>query len=368
MNRKHILILILLVCANAVTAIGYRTPELQRLARAVKINETLLHKGDCYTSVAGVAYHVRVKDTTVCHVGLHLFPQEIRDMDHSLVLDFLERYFLQLRHPAPQHTAVTMLKEDKVTFVKGGLAAAATLRPSDNFSYCYKEQGYEAVWRRGGKDIVKMTFPAEYQLLAGVDYEQASELLESDVKSFFSMGDAVGGVPVLVPSKMPGYHICKGNFYLSSQLNGHTYYHDTADGVKPVKDVTFPAESAANMLLLIEAGKGHILQMRQLLYGRKEKNWELPLDKWTAWCRHAGCDIFFGVESLETDHLKAVAIAVNQKEGYNHMLTLVIPFSAIEGEGGVKVTLQAFIPTHNIVDIMGVQNDKRPPTYKIFER
>lgn len=368
MNWKHLLTLVFLACVNAVTAIGYRTPELQRLVRAVKINETLLHEGDCYPSVAGVAYHVRVKDSTVCHVGLHLFPQEIRDMDHSFVLDFLERYLLQLHHPAPQHTAATMLKEDKVTFVKGGLVAASTLRPDDNFSYHYKDQGYEAVWSRSGKDFVKMTFPAEYQLLAGVDYDQASEMLEGDVKSFDLGGDAADVHLELVPSRMPGYHISKGNFYLSSQLNEHTYYHETEDGMKPVRDLAFPAESVANMFLLREAGKGHVLQMKQMMYGRREKNWSLPLEQWTAWCRHAGCQIFFGVESLEGDHLKATAIAVNQKEGYNHLLSLVIPLSAIDGKGDMKATLQAFIPTHNIADMMGVHNDKRPPTYKIFER
>ena len=124
-----------------------------------------------------------------------------------------------------------------------------------------------------------------------------------------------------------------------------------------VSDVSHPLESVANMIINPASRSTLNLKIQQVLYGYKKKNFDVPLNKWIAYCMDNGCELYYGIESFDNETVKATVIAVNTAENYNHILYVIIPVKTIEnGEGDISGTLQTFIPMHNVTSLLAQYN------------
>ena len=75
--------------------------------------------------------------------------------------------------------------------------------------------------------------------------------------------------------------------------------------------------------------------------------------------------LYFGTESIDKKgNVKAVVIAVNTAENYNHVLTVSIPAKVIASkQGTVEANLYPYIPTQNIRTLFGTYGKSNPKTY-----
>ena len=145
MKRYTLFIFICLMALSATAKTAFRTAELGRLAQALALDAEALPEGYSHPEAKGLRLTVHQTAQTVDHIGLCLFSEEIRQMDHSPIFDFLERYFLQLKYP-PQ--TKNMIRDDQFKFLTGSLETVEKLLPTDGFSFNYDKLCYQATWSR----------------------------------------------------------------------------------------------------------------------------------------------------------------------------------------------------------------------------
>ena len=292
---------------------------------------------------------VRVKDNIVEHIGMRLFPNEIRELDKSPIFDFLERYFLQLKYPPVVKTAQNMIRDDQFRFVKGSIQTINELRTTDVFSYQFDNHRYNACWTRNGKTFLSVSFPVEYELISGENKIEAENHLIFDIQK--------------TPEKTNGKKAPRisDDQYITSDFSNRLYYING----ELVADENHPAESAANLMLSTEAIGEYRLHLTQISYGFKKTEFEVPLKQWITFCENNGCQLYFGIEDFDgSDHIDAVVIAVNQKENYNHVLTVRIPTEAIAIQQGIiHARLYPYVPTHNVANLFSSYRKSNPKTF-----
>lgn len=118
--------------------------------------------------------------------------------------------------------------------------------------------------------------------------------------------------------------------------------------------------SAANLFLgCIDTISDYKLYIEQSLYGFKKAQYLVPLAKWLAYCQSMKMTVYFGIEEEREDGLKALVIAQCKELGFNHMMSVIIPFNFVNNKKTVfKAKLNAYIPTQNVKNLYQQYVDK----------
>lgn len=347
--KRHLLYIAMSISCllTAFAQPNYRNAELKRLGELISLSDSILSDGYHYQTFQGLPIVVHLKNLTIDQIGLCLFSDELHQQEHASVLDFLERYFLQLKYPPTDKTAQTMTRDDDFVFLTGSLATVEHLLPSDAFSFSYDRQFYQANWLRGGETILSVMFPVAYELISGENKIEAENNLYHDVMN-----------TLVIDQPQPQ---SSDEHYISERFSSRLYLHRG----KLVMSERHPAESAANILLSPSIEGDFTIQLTQLSYGFRKTTFEVPLRQWTAYCLQAGCLLYYGVENVAANgNVEAVVIAVNEAENYNHVLTVTIPSDAIRQRcGSLEAKLYPFVPTHYVKNLFGEYRKSNPKTF-----
>ena len=322
----------------AMSQVSYRTSELKRLATVLSLDETAIASdGSHYLTAANKPIVVRVADGTVNHIGIRLFSEEMRSLEKSPILDFLERYFLQLSYPPKSVTAANMVRDDQFRFLQGSLASVSTLQPTDGFSYSFDQNQYVAVWTRNGAALLEVSFPVEYELISGENKIEAENNIMADIQKATIAKDTVNEKNN------------RSDFYLVPDLSSKLYFNKG----QLIVNGLLQEQSAANLMLTTAVEGDYRLAMTQVSYGFKKTTADVSLGQWISFCKNSGCQLYFGVDHVEQNGtVCGVVLAVNQTENYNHVLTVKVPMSLLDQrKGTIEAWLYPYIPTHNVRDM-----------------
>ena len=286
--------------------------------------------------------------------GLKLFSPEIRDAadyHQRVVMDFLERYFGKELPEQRQTTQEHKMADDKVYFRKGQLTDLKQIADTMAFSISLIDRYYEVQWMNQEEPFVTVVFPAQYDLLLGMEQNDAQQGLKETILS----------APIRMPSlQVPSEFIqtledsiCvykTANFELES-LNDAIYYNKVDDGYQPVFSKEHLDYSAANLFHGLILDSDYRMYVEQSVYGLKTINYSLILSQWLNYCSQLGMKIYFAIEEQREDGLLAIVIAQCRELGFNHLLSVVIPDKFVSDKNTVlKVRLTPYIPTHNVKD------------------
>lgn len=360
-NRRHTYRLAMLALAlllgsiEACPQVSFRTPELEQVARSLRLPVDSLHEGYNYLSAEGLPVTVAVQgDSLVTHVGRTLFNEAMKQAHSRSILEFVERYCLLLRCPTAGRTPSAMMQSDDVHIERGRLSDFDQIRPDDGVNIGYEQMRYRLSWQREGREFLVLSFPGEFQLIHGTDIIAAEQSLLAEItrggQPSTTAADSQLSADMLEPAADGRHFIWRGGFYLNRQLNADLYYARQSDGhFALVSSADYPAESAANMMLSAQTSGNYVLDISERLYGFAKKGFRIPLHQWIHYCRREGCRLYFGAEELNATSLKATVLAVNDVENYVHVLTVQVPLTVIgQGEGDIPVQLSCFVPVHNI--------------------
>ena len=347
MKRLLYLILMVVFSLSASAQIAYRTAELQRLAKVLAIDETALHEGFNNLVADQQNVVVGVSNNTVNHIGLQLFSEEMRKTDHTPVLHFLERYFLQLKYPSNVTSANNMIRDDQFRFLTSNLQTVDGIMPTDAFSFSFDKRLYTVSWRRNGQTLLEVCFPVEYELISGENKIEAENNLMADIQQTVVTGEA--------PRPTLTQH------YLNNLFSSRLYEQKG----ELVFSERHPAETVANMMLSQQVKGAFVLQMTQLSYGFQKTTFSVPLRQWIAFCQNNGCQLYIGIEDIkENGEISAVVLAVNEAENYNHVLTVTVPSEAIrEKTGTIEGRVWPYVPTHNVQNLFDTYRKSNPKTF-----
>ncbi len=290
---------------------------------------------------------------SVSSQGIKLFSTEMEEAaskSQVVVMDFMERYFSQLS--LLKGTSVqTKMADDKVYFRKGNLSDLCQVCDTMPFSMSLLDRYYEVNWMKAEEPFVTIVFPAQYDLLLGLQKDEALKQFKDMIVSA-PLRETSAAIPSeLIQIDGLIYQTRSDSLELAS-LSDALYYNKVRESYQPVFDEKHLAYSAANLFhgLIIDAD--YRMYVEQSVYGMTTVNYTIMLSQWLNYCAEWGMKVYFAVEEEREDGILALVIAQSKELGYHHLLSIVIPDKFINDQNAVlKVRLTPYIPVHNVKDL-----------------
>lgn len=302
------------------------------------------------------------------HIGYRLFDVSAVQSQPQVVLDFVERYLLEL-DLGTQMDRTMRMGVDKVVVERGSLDNVHGLRPDDRLEISMVEMlRYRFAWFRNDICLISLVFDMDYQLLSGCNAIELERNYLRNVKRVHSIVSPLEDV--VIEDSDDEYAIVEGGNYLSESIRADRYYRrDTVLGWKLVCSGDKPYWSAANMMLSPLMLGDFQLDCKLDMYGYHDSSFEIDLHQWIAQTLAEGCKLFFGIKSRTPKAIQGTLFCPNFSGGYCHMMSVEIPVEAFdEGKGVVKGRLYVYVPLHNIdssyfdlnyVNVSNEQNHKQ---------
>ncbi len=307
-----------------------------------------------------------------------LFADELKTEYPSVLYDFLERYLFELDSlQRKDGTLGTRLTDDKVMFMKGSPSTALSITTETPFSIGRTESKfYEVVWTdASGNELLHIAFPASFELILGMPKNNIEKTLHrhlSAIPTTFAP-DALPS-PQSLEQTDEGYFVSTPKQFLGvEELNSCTYYYKVADeDYQPVFSPLQNEYSAKNLLQgLIADCNGYKLYIFQNLYDFHTDEYTISLSQWLNYCRDLRADVYVAMEEEREDGLMMLLVAQCGDLGFQHALSLVLPWNFTEKRDCVlKGKLNAFIPIHNVKALYQEQQnepkkDKKQKTWHV---
>ena len=285
--------------------------------------------------------------------GLKLFSPEVKaaaPKSQVVVMDFLERYFSQLS--SMKETSVqTKMADDKVYFRKGRPSDLSQVCDTMPFSLNLNDRYYEVSWLKSNSPFITIVFPAQYDLLLGMQKDEALKRFKDMVTAAPQRTVSMEVLSGLVQIDSMVYKTPDDSLELAS-LTDALYYNKVRETYLPVFSMEHLEYSAANLFhgLIIDAD--YRMYVEQSVYGMTTINYTIQLSQWLNYCAEWGMKVFFAVEEERGDGVLALVIAQNKALGCHHLLSVVIPDKFVTDRNAVlKVRMTPFIPIHNVKDL-----------------
>ena len=299
---------------------------------------------------------------------LHLFNSEIHaaaDYPHRVVMDFIERYFSKDLQAFRQTTLEHKMADDKVYFRKGAIKDLSLVTDTMPFSISLFDRYYEVKWERNSLPFITLVFPAQYDLLLGMQKDEAVNQLKDAIVSAPSRKDSVN-VPHDLQLLSGSIWQQKTEHFELESLNDAIYYNKVRDRFVPVFDALQLEYSAVNLFHGLFPQADYRMYVEQSVYGMKTINYSLTLQQWLNYCAQLKLKIFFAVEEVREDGLLAIVLAQSKELGFNHLLSVVIPDKFVTDQNAVlKVRMTPYIPTHNVKNLY--QQETRNHKKKVWQ-
>lgn len=357
-SKRITTILFLMLCFQSVFSQEYISDKLKTIAKKanVTINSSLPTGYSDAGMYSGKALCVGIDNSRrVFHVGYKLFATEMKIKYPSEVYDFLERYLLELDCVNSEVILRQYLDDDGVVIVDGNLSNVKKITTSTSFSFTRAENlYYEIQWKDSGKTLLKLRFPINFELLLGTRKKELENIFQSIISVESRNISHSSSTPRLEMMEDGCFRSSPVETYQLEELSTAEYY-ERGDGNTfiPIYDDSQPIYSLCNMFHGL-TDNDCTLNIKQNLYGYKNKNFSVALSQWINYCTSKKLRIYTcAIEDDEKpENLKVMVIAQSVDLAYNHLLTVEVPKDFMTtGKKAFKASLNAFIPTHNIKNI-----------------
>lgn len=275
-----------------------------------------------------------------------------KEIPYAKVLyQFTESYLNQLLALSLKERNWKM-KADDVQIEEGELEGLSLVDENTNLIMGDKNNRYIVSLVNGKSTLIRFSCPMSYQLIT----QKKLKELESEYMKGLAAYRISDDTPIPTINKnelkktAPGLYVQKGVPYFLEAINNDLYYVEEKGKPVLAYDPAYIAESICNMLLTEHTPCEVTLRLIVRQYGFKTDELTLPLKQWIAYCRSMGCNIYVGIEKMNTNKLKACVFAVNEHFKYNHVMNVEVPYTLLnEKKGEIEADIAIFIPTHNML-------------------
>ena len=159
----------------------FKTDLLESLAEKIQFLPKLGQKN--MSIEAGVLHnqplYANINDKgTITHIGFRLFPDELKTESKD-VLEFIERYFLELSLILDDNQRSRKMQDDKFIFLLGNYKGWDSLIDGADFRLSkVDDKYYEATWSKNGVDRLSVAFPIWCELLTGMPLNEIQKTLD----------------------------------------------------------------------------------------------------------------------------------------------------------------------------------------------
>ena len=286
--------------------------------------------------------------------GLKLFNSEMKagaPKPQAVVMNFMERYFCVLK-TQKQTTIQTKMADDKVYFRKGTLSDLSQVSDTMPLNISLVDKHYEVTWQKDSLPFIIVVFPAQYDLLLGMEKDEAVSKFKDAVLASPPRTQVAFVPSDLILTADSLYQTQGDTLEMASLTDALYFYNNVRKDSLPVFDASHLDYSTANLFHGLMPDKDYLMYVEQSVYGMKTIGYSLTLRQWLNYCAEWGLKVFFAVEEQREDGMLVLVIAQSKELGFNHMLSVVIPDKFITDTNAVlKVRMTPYIPTHNVKNL-----------------
>jgi len=295
----------------------------------------------------------------ICHLGLDLFDDAVIQDNQIEAYYFLENSLLNYVLTKQTSTVFMLAKERETSFFLNNkpvtneikkMIPFADIIKSKKFSLNLENYRFTANWTTLGGERFAMKFPADINLLKGMDKGQLEDKLILKMKIFAS-SDKI--IPLKNDFKSDqktsnGLFVQKGTYFETDDFRSDIYLTKKNNNeYLPVYSDRFPVESFSN-LFTCNLPSVIDVNLTTMLYGNKTDKSTLQLRRMQAFLSENHIS-FFGLQSNDEQSMKATVIYFNPIYRYIHMLVVNAKKTTLFGDGEkiINAELYLFIPQSN---------------------
>lgn len=300
----------------------------------------------------------------ILHIGFKLFPNKTIDKHPSPAYNFIEYYLLNLYLLKEDSIILRQMNEDKVQILFGNKTrkqhlrkqlaeAVSALNRSSSFTIDMTGNNYTMAYADNENKVFKIHFPANHQLLSGMNKKESEQFFYTSLTSFPGAPCIEDTVDARTLEKIgENCYLQKGETYQIEAMNTNRYYTLQNGNYLQLADTLQAGRSVQN-LFTMQADNRIEANVTLRLYGQKKIDFSIPLHKLLEFCRANGCKVFAGIESAGASSIKGTAILLNQAQGYSHTMSFEVDPRILNRPEAykIKTDLYTFAPVHNIESI-----------------
>lgn len=289
---------------------------------------------------------------------LDLFRHDMREMYPSVIYDFMERYFFEMDSLAHAgQDVIRKMKDDKVIFVEGSLETMRKISHSNPFTVTrIEDKAYSVTWTDSTqtRNLLTVMFPVSFELILGQPRHKLERTLEKQLREQPAtyMPDVLSEDIDLELLDDSCFRRIPVQFSDIASVNDAVYFFrkNMASVPVPVFDDRYRWYSAVNLLQGIISGcDDYRLHILQSVFEFDTLEYTVSLPQWLNYCRSQHMVVHIGLEEEREDGLKLLLLAYSRSLGFEHLLSVVIPWNFIEKKDAVlKARLHAYIPKNNV--------------------
>ncbi|EGF52002.1 conserved domain protein [Bacteroides fluxus YIT 12057] len=300
----------------------------------------------------------------ILHIGFKLFPNKTIDKHPSPAYNFIEYYLLNLYLLKEDSIILRQMNEDKVQILFGNKTrkqhlrkqlaeAVSALNRNSSFTIDMTGNNYTMAYADDENKVFKIHFPANHQLLSGMNKKESEQFFYTSLTSFPGAPCIEDTVDARTLEKIgENCYLQKGETYQIEAMNTNRYYTLQNGNYLQLADTLQAGRSVQN-LFTMQADNRIEANVTLRLYGQKKIDFSIPLHKLLEFCRANGCKVFAGIESAGASSIKGTAILLNQAQGYSHTMSFEVDPRILNRPEAykIKTDLYTFAPVHNIESI-----------------
>jgi hypothetical protein len=337
----------------------------------LECRKQLIEKRECNCVLKGTAFQLRceIEEKEIIQVGLKVFDDSIHKNFNKALRDFIEQEFLRF---ILDDNKVRELRrdEDQVYLFYGNSFQENILlnipdhiqnviSDIDRISINQDSLKYNVLIKNTLGEKLEMEFPVINTLISGMDKKELDESiyfeLSKEIKTKPNHKEFLEGSFNSKDDLLVG----EGEHFLIKDFSSCRYYVRENGVIKLVYDKKYVTESLSNLFLAGESVNYPIsIDLKIKGYGNNEKFILITVDKFLSHFDDQ-FKLYFGIEDTCNDHLRGTLILYNSSLNYLHLIDIKTDVGALfENPGTMTGTFFPYIPTHNIKDLFGKDDNK----------
>lgn len=354
--------IIIALCAMAPLSVCSQTrqPAKANVANVLRslgiTNVDTLRPGNTLYNIRGQRVSLRVSADGVEHIGIPVFPNELRTKSPSPVYDYIEYTLLVNTFHLPEASVL----QGGVTFRKGAWSDMLAITSDMPCTVsCNDGKSYEVTWQRSdGSTLVAVSFPMQYDMLMFSNKEELEQRLIQKLKTV--NGRQTDNTIRHAKAELFTRHydnnevyVLEGDTHIKQIITNNLYYRRSGSTYRLFSSSRLPAESLANILLTADRRlpKARIL-LSVVKYDATTEKVEITAADWLDCMKADGCRSYYAFDKEEDGKATVVLYAANETTGYDHVMTLTCNIDQLDSSAvSLQGTAYLFSPTSNVKNL-----------------
>lgn len=359
--RFTISLISLVLCSCCLSAAV--TPErISRLLSQIPCSVTASGTFRCDQLDGRLSFYALTEDDAVVQVGAHLFADEVKNEQNTMLLERVERLWLELLLRRTVESQSALLKEYGIRMVLNGYLfargnfnslddALTVLRHSSSVTVAAGGPELDLAVSDGSGNTLHFYVPADRDLLSPWDKKEAEDRLRAELAA---ADDRYAPSEFEAPNAAAsGMIVAGGECYMIDSLRNDIFLLANGTSAVPVFGSEYPVESFRNMLMsVLTPGQmsDWYATLRFRSYSRNPETVQIPVGTLLMHLRRQGLKSYTALYESSAGHHKILMVLYHPVYQYLHMILFDFPSDILKtgGRKHVDAEMSMYIPQHNI--------------------